>query len=165
MAGKKRMRCGIAVVFILICICGICAVNALSYDLFGYKVRIKTAYFNEKEKLICSRKNPYRKEILSALEAISEKETIERTAYDSDTEFTIISTNNVKYEFFCSETIYPYPAMEGAATGYLDVYAYCVRVIKGKKEKTYYFNRRDEDIRKLRDLIDKAENFAYQGKR
>lgn len=147
MVGKKKkhwiiLGAGILLLFFLtfgiyIILSGKCI------KVYGNVLYVEKIYFDDDEKNECSLRNPYYKQIVSALKELSKKETVEPIRYSYSSDFTIHSYNDVRCEVFLGRTIYPVPAVEG----YVDTYNYSVLGVRIVKDETcaYYNYRFDVD--------------------
>lgn len=154
----------VIIVFVCSLLCILCACsgkeNAEKYNICNKKIRIADMYFNNAESLNCSEDNPYREQILSKIEFISQKETREPTEFDFEPEITLIAANGFVFELSDSVTAYSYPDAEGAEAENQDDEAYYIRMIRNDETQTFYFER-DDDVIELGRLVNDAVSYEY----
>lgn len=136
--------------------------NRKKYEICDQKVKVREIYFNDEKEFRCSEDNPYRDEILLQVELISEKEEIEPTEYEHDPELTIVASEDYSFELSIGVTAYAYPAVEGGQYENRDRSSYYIRVLKKGKQKEICYFEMDEDVVRLRELMNEAIQFEYE---
>ena len=136
--------------------------NRKKYEICDQKVKVREIYFNDEKEFRCSADNPYRDEILLQVELISEKEEIEPTEYEHDPELTVVASEDYTFELSSGVTAYAYPAVEGGTYENRDRASYYIRVLKKGKQKEIRYFEMDEDVVRLRELMNEAIQFEYE---
>lgn len=132
------------------------------YEICGEKVKVREIYFDDEEDFRCSADNPCWDDILVQVEQISEKEEIQPTEFEHDPELTVVASEDFIFELSSGVTSYAYPAVEGGSYENRDRASYYIRVLKKGKEKDTYHFEMDEDVVRLRELVQNAIQFEYE---
>lgn len=157
MEEKKKKRSLYVYVFLFACFAGAC--GALAYILnieewYGHKLRVEEAYFYDNRNLAISEDNPYFDDIVSAVQKMSELETIEPTSWCHPTEFSLVTKDNVRFELFYGIDNYTQPNVEGY---YADpIYALGVRVIADGVIEEYFYDREQDAVSEVGRLLSLA---------
>ena len=132
------------------------------YEICDRKVKVEELYFNDEKEFRCSTDNPYREDILLQVERIAEKEEIEPTEYEAAPELTIVASGEYTFELSSGVTAYAYPAVEGGTYENRDRASYYIRVLKKGKQNDIRYFEVDEDVVRLRELMNEAIQFEYE---
>ena len=161
MVGKKyRIIASVILLLMVVLAFGIyIKVSGRFIRVYGTVLHVEKVYFDDDEKKECSLKNPYYKQIMSALKELSEQETVE-PGYLSflESDFTIHAYNDVRCEIFFGRTNYPVPAVEG----YVDTYNYSVlgvRICKDDTVARYNYRLDMDEALQVRELIWEAKEW------
>jgi len=131
------------------------------YEICGQKVKVREIYFNDEKGFQCSNDNPYRDDILMQVERISEKEQIEPTEFEHDPELTVVASKELIFELSSGVTAYAYPQVEGVYYENRDRSSYYIRMLKNGEQKNLFYYEMDEDVVRLRELMEDAKQFEY----
>ena len=159
---KKKHRIIVSVILLLLVVLAFgiyIKVSGRFIRVYGTVLHVEKVYFDDDEKNECSLRNPYYKQIVSALKELSKQETAD-PGYLSflEPDFTIHAYNDVRCEVFFGRTAYPVPAVEG----YVDTYNYSVlgvRIVKGKTCASYNYKMEVDEALQVRELIWEAEEW------
>ena len=155
MEEKKKRRSLYGYIFLFASFVGAC--GALAYILsidrwYGHKLNVKEAYFNDNRNLAISEDNPYFDDIISAVEKMSELETIEPTSWCDPTEFSLVTKDNVRFEIFHGADNYIQPAVEGYS-GSAPIHALGVRVIADGVIEDYFYDFEQDEVSEVGRLL------------
>lgn len=131
------------------------------YEICSKKVRVQEIYFKNEKGFQCSDENPYWDELLSQIELVSGKEQVESVEYEADPEITVVTSKGLTFELSDGVTSYAYPEVEGIEYENKDRAAYYIRVLKEEKIRDIFYFDVDEDVYRLRELMQKAMQYEY----
>lgn len=157
MEEQKKKRSLYVYIFLFACFAGAC--GALAYILnieewYGHKLRVEEAYFYDNRNLAVSEDNPYFDDIVTAVQELSELETIEPTSWCHPTRFSLVTKDNVRFEIFNGMDNLTQPNVEGY---YADpIYALGVRVIADGVIEEYFYDREQDEPREVGRLLSLA---------
>ncbi len=145
----------------------------LWYASFANMKKAETAYFDKDGKFVCCEENPFREELLSKLVSVCTKpgnfEEASPYAWDKTllenrdvnfSDFTILAKDGAKYEIYDYAPLSPNYDIEGVTLMKRPQRYLYIERTKGDKSLVYRV-KYDEKAEDIRDLIGKAQRYAY----